>query len=133
MTPPSRRLGRLQSEPRLDRVAHQEFLDLAGDGHRKLVDEFDVARDLVVRDLPLTEAADLVGGQGLAGSRPDPGAELLAVGIVGDAEKLHVLNLRMAVEKFLDLARVEVFTAADHVGLDAADDVAIALLIEDGY
>src|ERR1019366_7182467 len=118
MTPPSRGLGRLQSESRLDRVAHQELLDLAGDGHRKFVDEFDVARDLVVRDLPLTEAADLVGGQGLAGSRPDPGAELLAVAIVGDAENLHVLNLRMAVEKSLDLARVEVFTAADHHVLD---------------
>ena len=30
----SRRLRRLQSELRLDRIAHQEFLDLAGDRHR---------------------------------------------------------------------------------------------------
>src|SRR6185437_8393026 len=43
----SRRLRGFQPEPRLDRFAHQEFLDLAGDGHRKFVDEFDVTRDLV--------------------------------------------------------------------------------------
>ena len=80
-----------------------------------------------MRDLALAEGADLVGGQRLAGSRPDPGAELLAIAVVGDAEDLHVLDLRMAIEKFLDLARIEVFAAADHHVLDAADDVAIAL------
>src|SRR5882724_12974080 len=83
--PSSRRLCRLQAEPRLDRVAHHEFLDLAGNRHREFVDEFDVARDFVVRDLALAEAADLLGRQRLAGSRPDPGAELLAVAVVGDA------------------------------------------------
>src|SRR5258707_5045075 len=102
---PSRRLRRLQPELRLDRLAHDEFLDLAGDGHREFVDEFDVARDLVVRDLAVAEGADVLGRQRLAGSRPDPCAELLAVAVVGDAENLYVLNLGMAVEKLLDLAR----------------------------
>src|SRR5258707_14013439 len=73
---PSRRLRRLQSKPGLDRVAHDEFLDLAGDGHREFVDEFDIARDLVVRDLAVAEGADVVFRQRLAGSRPDPGAKL---------------------------------------------------------
>src|ERR1700683_3934992 len=130
--PDSSRLGRRQPEPRFDRVAHHEFLDLSGDRHWKRVDEFDIARDLVVRDLPLAEAADLVGRQRLAGSRPDPGAEFLAIAMVGDAEDLHVLDLGMAVEEFLDLARVKVFAAADHHVLDAADDVAIALLVDHG-
>jgi hypothetical protein len=76
---PSRRLRRLQSELRLDLLAHHELLDLAVHRHGKFVDEFDVARNLVVRDLSLAERADLVGRQGLARARPDPGAELLAV------------------------------------------------------
>src|ERR1700722_7802133 len=80
----SRRLCRLQSQPRLDLLAHHEFLDLAGDRHRKFVDEFEIARNLVVGDLALAEGADLVGGQALAGSRPDPGAELFAIAVVGD-------------------------------------------------
>ena len=63
---------------------------------------------------------------------PDPGAELLAVAVVGDAEDLHVLDLRMAIEEFLDLARIEVLAAADHHVLDAADDVAIALGVDHG-
>src|SRR5260221_8364897 len=108
---PSRRLRRLQPEPGLDRVAHDEFLDLAGDGHREFVDEFDVARNLVVCDLALAEGADVVFRQRLAGSRPDPGAKLLTITIVGGAENLHVLNLRVTIQKFLDLARIEIFPA----------------------
>ena len=38
----------------------------------------------------------------------------------------------MAVEKFLDLARIEVLAAADHHVLDAADDVAVALGVDGG-
>ena len=44
-------------------LAHHEFLHLAGDGHGEGVDEADVARDLVVRDLALAEGADLLGGR----------------------------------------------------------------------
>src|SRR5277367_3916421 len=127
-----RRFPRLQSEPRLHRLAHHEFLDLAGDGHREFVDEFHIARNLVVRDLSLTEAANLLGGQRLARPGPDPGTELLAIAIVGDAENLHVLNLGMTIEEFLDLAGIEIFAAADHHVLDAPDDIAVTLLIDDG-
>ena len=37
----------------------------------------------------------------------------------------------MTIEEFLDLARVEVFAAADHHVLDAADNVAIAFVVDD--
>src|ERR1700688_1057066 len=132
MTPASRRLRGLQAELLFDRFPHDKFLDLAGDGHREFVDAFDVARDLVVGDLALAEGADLLGGQRLARANPDPGAEFLAVAVVGDAEDLHVLDLGMAIEEFLDLARVEVLAAADHHVLDAADDVAIAFGVDHG-
>src|SRR5713101_207700 len=128
----SRRLCRFQSEPRLDRLTHHELLDLAGDRHGKFVDEFDVAGNLVVRDLSLTERADLVGRQGLARARPDPCAELLAVAIVSYSENLDVQNLRMTIEEFLDFPGIEILAATDHHVLDAADDVAIALGIDDG-
>src|SRR5450755_4473478 len=128
----SRGLRRLQSELRLDLLPHHEFLDLAGDRHRKFVDEFDIARNLVVRDLSLAEAADLVGRQGLAGARPDPGAELLAVAGVRYSENLNIQDLRMTIEEFLDFPGVEILAATDHHVLDAADDVAIALGIDHG-
>src|SRR5689334_9951945 len=128
----SRRLRGLQPEPRLDRVSHHEFLDLAGHGHRELVDEFDIARDLVVRDLAVAERADLFRCQRLARAYAHPCAELLAIAIVGDAEHLHVLDLGMAIQELLDLARIEVLAATDHHVLDAADDVAIALLVDHG-
>jgi len=45
---------------------------------------------------------------------------------IRNAHHLHVLHFRMAVEKFLDLARVYVLATADHHVLRAPDDVAIA-------
>src|SRR4051812_30235004 len=39
----------LETQPFDRRLAHLELLDLAGDRHRKLVDENDMARHLVVR------------------------------------------------------------------------------------
>src|SRR5690606_12787529 len=60
------------------------------------------------------------------------GAQLLAIAVVGYAENLHVLDFRMTIQELLDLARIEVLAAADHHALDAADDVAIALVVDDG-
>ena len=37
---------------------------------------------------------------------------------------------RMTVEQLLDLARVNVLAAADHHVLDAADDAAVAVLVQ---
>ena len=125
-------LGRLFGlEPQLlDRLfAHHELLDLAGDGHRELRHELDVARDLVVGDLALAEGADLLVGRGLAGMQLDPGADRLAEARVGHANHLHVQHLRMPVEELLDLARIDVLAAADDHVLEAADDVDVALLV----
>src|SRR5262249_9314030 len=110
--------------------AHDEFLDLSGHRHREFVDEFDVARHLIVRDLIAAEGANFLFARAHAGAQLDPGANLLAIAIVGDADHLHVLDLRMAIEEFLNLARIDVFATADDHVLDAADDVAIALRID---
>ena len=56
--------GRAEAEL-LDRLlAHLELLHLAGDRHRELVDDLDVARDLVVGDLALAERPDVLGVEG---------------------------------------------------------------------
>ena len=57
-------------------LAHLELLDLAGDGHRERVDELDVARDLVVGDLPAAELAhsSSVQRRRRAAARPRPSA-----------------------------------------------------------
>src|SRR5205085_5916813 len=113
-----------------DRVAHDELLDLAGHRHREFIDELDIARNLVVGDLALAKAAHLLRRQRLARLDADPRAELFAVTIVGDTKYLHILDFRMAIEELLDLARIKIFAAAnDHV-LDAADNVAVALVID---
>src|SRR4029077_5054176 len=104
----------------------------AGYRRRKAANEFDVSRDLVMGDLALAEGADLFGARRRAVAQTNPGAELLAVARVGDADDLNILDLRVAVEEFLDLPRIDVLAAADHHVLDAADDVAIALVVERG-
>src|SRR5580700_5079501 len=119
------------AEPELfDRgFAHLELLDLAGDGHRERLDELHVARDLVPRDLALAEVADLVLGQGGVGARDHPRHQLLAVALVGHADYLDVGDVWMGVEELLDLARVDVLTAADHHVLDPADDADVTVLV----
>ena len=39
-------------------LTHDEFLHLAGNGHRERIDEAYIARNLVMRDLPVAEIAD---------------------------------------------------------------------------
>ena len=92
--------------------------------------EADVPRHLVVGDLSLTEEAYVFRRRRLAGLEHDERADLLAEALIGHAEDLGGLNLRMADQKFLDLARVDVFAAADEHVLEAADDAAIALLVD---
>src|SRR5262249_660619 len=88
--------------------------------------------DLVVGDLALAEIADVVGRGALPGPQLDPGADLLAVLGVGHADHLHVLDLGVAVEELLDLARVDVLAAADDHVLDGPHAVAVALGVEGG-
>src|SRR6185312_6003283 len=128
----SSRLGHLQAEFGDHGVAHDEFLRLAGHRHRQAVLEADIERYLVVGDLALAVGLDLFFGGALAGGQNDPGGQRLAELFVGHAEYLYFLYLRVPVEEFLDLARIDVFTAAnDHV-LYPPDDVAIALVVKRG-
>src|SRR5262249_25325042 len=106
-----------------------EFLNRAGHRHREAVNKFDIARHFVMGDLAVAEGADLFRGRALAVAQAYPGAELLAIAGIGDADHLHVLYLRMAVEKLLDLARVDILAAADHHVLDPPNDVAIASVV----
>jgi hypothetical protein len=65
--------------------AHDELLHLASDGHRKGVDELDVARDLVVGDLLLAKLLDLRRRRGNTRFELDPRTQLLAVFRIGYA------------------------------------------------
>src|SRR5207302_3847493 len=99
--------GRLLETQLLDRrLAHLELLDLAGDGHRELVDEQHVARHLEMRQPPAAVVADVVLARRLAVLQPDPRAQLLAVLHIRHADDLYVGDRGVAVEELLDLARV---------------------------
>src|SRR4029079_7186385 len=118
------------AELRDHRLPHLELLRLPGRSQRKLLDDAHVARHLVVRDLPLAEVADRVLVERVAAAGDDPGAHLLAVFRIGDAEDLRVLDAGMAQQVLLDLARVDVLAAADQHVLDAADDVRVAVGVD---
>src|SRR6266851_1641369 len=127
-----RRLLHAEAQFRDHLLAHQKFLDLAGYCHRKAVDELDVAGDFVVGDLFPAEGADFVGIRRLSVAQANPGAQLFAVMRVRNADYLNVLDPRMPVKKFLDLARVNVLAAADHHVLEAPDNIAIPLVVQRG-
>src|SRR6185503_11506140 len=111
-------------------LPHQILLYLPRDRHRELLHEADVLRHLVVRNLLATERADRLGIAALARLQLDPRAHHFAVAAVRHAEHLHVLDLRVAIQELLDLARRDVFAAADDQVLHAADDIAVAGCIE---
>src|SRR5687768_1920802 len=104
-------------------LPHLDLPDLAGDGHRELVDQQDISRDLVMGKFAARELADLLRIQ-VSGSVPelDPGAQLLAVLLIRYADHLDVLDVGMGVQELLDLARVDVLPTADDHVLDPAHD-----------
>src|SRR3979411_677416 len=84
-------------------LAHFDLADLAGDRHREFVDDVDVARDLVVGQLAVGELSDCLRVEwASARLHPDPGTDLFAVLLVGDADHLSVLDVGVAVQKLLD-------------------------------
>src|SRR6186997_1567898 len=92
--------------------------------------EGDFAWNLVVGQVRAAEGPDLVRGEGLAGARLDRRVDALAPVVVGHAEDGGVLDLGMAVERVLDLGRVDIDPARDdHVPLPVAD-VDEPLLVE---
>src|SRR5882724_12582353 len=82
------------------------------DGHRKLVQESHVPRYLEPRNLTHTELTNFARSCLRAGAQDDAGTNLLAVFPVRNPNHLHVLYFGMAVEKFLDLAWIDVFPTA---------------------
>src|SRR5882757_1915674 len=118
----------LQPEDLDGHLAHFDLADLAGDRHREFVDDVDVARDLVVGQLAVRELTDCLRVErASARLHPDPGTDLFAVLLVGDADHLSVLDVGVGVQKLLDLTGIDVLPAADHHVLDATDDVAVAI------
>src|SRR5262249_19989295 len=107
---------------------HAELLNLSGDCHWKLCSETDVMRNLVCRDLTTAIIANLIGCRMLSLAKPDPGANLFAVLSIGHANHLYVDDLRVCVQKFFDLPRINVFAAAnDHV-FETPHDVDVTIL-----
>ncbi len=82
-------------------------------------------------DAAAAEGSDLLLVTAFALNQPDPGAELLAQLGIGDPHHLHIGDLRVGVEKLLDLAGVDVLSAADDHVLDPPHDIAVALLVDD--
>src|SRR5207247_983392 len=113
-------------------VPHHKLLHLAGHGQGHLVDKADVARDLVMGDLVAAELADVVFGGACARLGHDPRAYFFAILRVRHAEYLDRLDLGVAEQEFLDLARVDVLAAADQHVLHAADDIAVAFVVDGG-
>src|SRR5258707_15770791 len=95
-------------------LAHRKLLDLAGHGGRKTFDEPDVARDLVMGETILTEAADRLLVERGAGPGNDPGSELLSVFRAGHPEHLDILNIGMSADILFDFTRIEGFSNADN-------------------
>src|SRR5262245_40776466 len=109
--------------------AHNKFLDLAGHGSGKNLDELDITWNFVMGDVVVTEPTYLLDAGVLALTQPHPSHDLLAVLRIGHADHLHIADLRVSVQKLLDLAWVYIFpTTNDHI-LDTADDVDVALVI----
>src|SRR5271165_2472752 len=111
---------------------HSELLHLAGDGERKFLDELDVARNLEARDLVFAELANGILGQGRPAFQLDPRCHLLAIPAIGHANHLHCADPRAGIKKLLDLARRNIFTAADDDVLGASGDLEVAVLVHDG-
>src|SRR5579871_1194378 len=76
-------------------LAHGEFLHLAGHGHREIVDETNVTRNLESSDLAVAKCTDFRLGEGLTGPNLDPRAQFLAELSIGNAKHLGCLHFRM--------------------------------------
>ena len=128
--PPSRRLHRrgLLEAVFLDGVlAHLVFEDFARRVHRESLDEVHVLRAFVARHIREEVVLYLLLCRGLAVLQDDAGAYLFAERLVGHADDLNVLDLRVRVEELLELLRVDVLSAADNHVLQAARYLIVAV------
>src|ERR1700723_1361815 len=105
----SRGLLHGHSQPLDPRASHDELLNFARNGPRELIHKFDVARDLVMCDLPLAVLLEFLGGRGHTGAQLYPGAKLLAESRIGYAKTRPSPNFGVLEQKLLHFARVYVF------------------------
>src|SRR5215467_10025504 len=94
--------------------------------------KLEVARNLLMADLPLAIVAQLLFSEVFTRPRHDHRQQLLAEEGIGYPNDLHIGDFGMANQEFLDLAREEVLAAAnDHV-FEATHNVDIALRVHGG-
>jgi hypothetical protein len=90
-------LDLFQFKFRFDRVPHQKILNCSGDGHCELIDEFDVARNLLVRDVSVTKARTSSAVSVSPDRVPIQAQSSSPLAVVGHAKKT-ALHLGPAVE-----------------------------------
>src|SRR5262245_48708355 len=107
-----------------ERLAELPLEDLARARAGQLRGERDRARDLVGGQVAARKGDNVGSGERGAGPGDDHGVDALSPLVAGDAEHRHVDDVRMALQRALDLRRVDVHPAGDdHVRLAVADVV----------
>src|SRR3954463_13959614 len=104
--------------------------DLAGRPLRQIVHEPDVTWVFVGGDALLDERAQVPRRRPGPGLERDRRPDLLAEGLVRDADHRRLADVRVLVDDLLDLARVDVEAAADDDVLLAVDDVVVAIVVD---
>src|SRR5258708_25650554 len=104
-------------------LAQDELLHFAARGHGIVVNELEVARDLLVADLALAIVAQFLLCQLFPFLETYHGQHFLAEEFIGYAENLYISDLRMANQKLLDLAWENVFTPANHHLLETTNNI----------
>src|SRR5690242_9986325 len=82
-----------------------------------------------MRNLALAECLQFFRSHLLARLDLHPGCNLFAISGIGHPNDLYIAYLRVSIEEFLNLTRIDVFaTSNDHI-LDATNDVDIAFTV----
>src|SRR5262245_6346239 len=91
-------------------LAQLDLLNLAGAGHRKLLEHADVARDVVACDLAAAVFGNVLRGDFLLAFELNAGDGDLAQAWIGMADHRHGLDGRMAEQVQLNLPRIDIRT-----------------------
>src|SRR5579875_234942 len=123
------RRGAWQTEFHDSALAQDKLLHLSGGSHGKTLSELDVARDLLMADLPLTVGTHFLLAQFFASFGDNHGQQFLSKEKIGYAYNLHIGDFGMADKKLLDFARINVLTPAnDHI-LQTTHNLDVAVCI----
>src|SRR5688572_22015530 len=111
-----------EARPTLSQPAKLQFVDLAGPGLRKRVEKLDPARNLVI-DQPFSAPGKKVFRRNRpAGLQNDERDRDFAAERVFHGDGRHLERVRMAVENFIHLARIDVVAAGNNHFLLAVDN-----------